>query len=101
ALPIWTQAQQLADLQAQLAVLEREVTKLDSVRSFAAETEREIAALERDLRDARTKLSQVTLERDNLEAEVRDARSDTDTGRRAANRPGDDLDVTARVDLAK
>jgi len=66
-----------------IADLERELQKADNVRSFAAETEREIAQLQRDLRDARSKLTQITLERDRYESELRDARdADSDTTNR-------------------
>jgi hypothetical protein len=69
----------VAALQQKIAALEREVENADNVRSFAAETEREIAALRRDVRDARAKLTQMTLERDRLALEVRDNRSDSET----------------------
>jgi len=71
------------------------------VRSFAAETEREIATLQRDLRDTRAKLTQITLERDTLEAEVRDGRGDTHTTSRRAPRPAFDPEVTAQADIAR
>ncbi len=64
------------DLQKRIQELEREVAKADNVRSFAAETEKEIAQLQRDLRDARSKLTQTTLERDRFESELRDSRND-------------------------
>ena len=70
---------QIAQQQQRIAALEREVATADNVRSFAAETEREIAQLQRDLRETRSKLTQMTLERDRLELEVRDSRSDSET----------------------
>jgi chromosome segregation ATPase len=90
-------------MQNQIAALEREVANADNVRSFAAETEREIASLQRDLRDARAKLAQLTLERDRLASELRDARGgdEADTNQRAAARAGFDPDVTARLDIKK
>jgi chromosome segregation ATPase len=88
-------------MQTRIADLEREVATADNVRSFAAETEREIAGMQRDLRDLRAKLAQVTLERDRLETEVRDSRGDTDTTNRRAPKAGADHDVTAPVDLKK
>jgi chromosome segregation ATPase len=104
-------ARQTAEMQAQIAELEREVANADNVRSFAAETEREIAALQRDLRDTRAKLAQMTLERDRLESEVRDARGDDITNQRAVAKPGFDpdatvkpgfdADATAQVNIAK
>jgi chaperonin cofactor prefoldin len=70
---------QLAAQQARIAQLQRENEAADNVRSFAAETEREIAQLQRELREARSKLTQMTLERDRLESELRDVREDSDT----------------------
>jgi len=95
------QARQLVELQGQIAALEREVANADNVRSFAAETEREIAALQRDLRDTRTKLTQMTLERDRLESEVRDARGDDITSQRAAVKASFDPEVTMQADVVK
>jgi chromosome segregation ATPase len=94
-------ARQVAEMQGQIVALEREVANADNVRSFAAETEREIATLQRDLRDTRAKLAQMTLERDRLASEVRDARGDDTTSQRAAVKPGFDPDVTAQVNIAK
>jgi chromosome segregation ATPase len=89
-------------MQNRIAALEREVASADNVRSFAAETEREIASLQRDLRDARAKLAQITLERDRLVSELRDARGeDADTNQRGAVKTGFDPDATAQLDLAK
>lgn len=82
----------LADAVKRIADLEREVEKADNVRSFAAETEREIAQFQRDLREARTKLTQVTLERDRFESELRDVReadADTTNRRMAIDERGD------------
>jgi chromosome segregation ATPase len=44
--------------------LEREVRSADHVRSFAAQTEREIAELQRQLHDARSALSELAVERE-------------------------------------
>ncbi|HEU4735388.1 MAG TPA: hypothetical protein VFT22_46170, partial [Kofleriaceae bacterium] len=97
-----TLARQIAEMQNKIVMLEREVENADNVRSFAAETEREIAQLQRELRDTRGKLTQMTLERDRLAAEVSDARGDTDTtSRRAPVKPGFDPDVTAQADVAR
>ena len=89
----------LADAESLLALsrdrvktLEAELSKADNVRSFAAETEREIAQLQRELREVRSKLTQVTLQRDNLAAQVRG--DDETTGRRP-------LDLDARGELAR
>lgn len=86
--------QSLAELRAQLVTarerifaLEREVERADSVRSFAAETERAIAQLRRDLREARLNLTQTMLERDRLVVELRDSRGDSEaTDLRALSR---------------
>ncbi|MBC7976076.1 MAG: hypothetical protein H7138_13975 [Myxococcales bacterium] len=95
-------ARQIAERTDQITTLEREVANADNVRSFAVETERVIAALQRDLREARAKLAQITLERDRLESEVRDARVDTDTtSRRAPGKPVFDPDITAEADIAR
>ncbi|MDQ3369409.1 MAG: hypothetical protein M3680_28620, partial [Myxococcota bacterium] len=98
---------QLFDAQKRIAELEREVATADNVRSFAAETEREIAQLQRDLRDARGKVTQLALERDRLAADLRVARGDSETTSRRA--PIDrqklerdyDPEVTAEADLSK
>ena len=66
-----------------MAALQKEVDAAENVRSFAAETEREIAQLQRELRDARSKATQLTLERDRLAGELKDVRGgDTDTTNR-------------------
>src|ERR1043166_3812055 len=92
-------------MQNQITALEREVANADNVRSFAAETEREIASLQRDVRDARAKLTQMTLERDRLASELRDARggddADTTSRRAVPAKPAFDPEVTAQVDIAK
>ena len=101
---------QLFEAQRRIAELEREVANADNVRSFAAETEREIAQLQRDLRDTKAKLTQLTLERDRLAADLRDVRGDSETTNRRA--PLDratakkierdyDAEVTAQADLSK
>ena len=77
----------VADLERKLVLLQKEVDAAENVRSFAAETEREIAQFQRDLRDALSKLAQVTLERDRLERALAEARG------------GHDLEVTAQADL--
>ncbi len=67
---------QLVDSQNRVGALEREVATADNVRSFAAETEREIAQLQREIREGRAKLTQMTLERDRLVSELQDLRGD-------------------------
>src|SRR5205807_1628549 len=59
-----TVAHQLAALQTHIVALEREVASADNVRSFAAETEREIASLQLERDD-------VALRRQLAEAEER------------------------------
>ncbi|MEP6866248.1 MAG: hypothetical protein ABJE66_36855, partial [Deltaproteobacteria bacterium] len=54
----------------------------ENVRQFAANTEREIAQLQRDLRDHKAKVTQITLERDRLESQLRDLRDDSETTHR-------------------
>ncbi len=73
---------QLAAAQQRIAELEREVDSADNVRQFAANTEREIAQLERELRETKAKAAQVLLERDSLEAQLRDLREDDETNAR-------------------
>ncbi|MDQ3301005.1 MAG: hypothetical protein M3619_30880, partial [Myxococcota bacterium] len=105
---------QLFDAQNRITELEDEVAKAENVRSFAAETEREIAQLQRDLREARAKLTQTTLERDRLAADLRNARDDSETTNRRAPfdrnaGPGPasgsskpyDPEITAQADLSK
>src|SRR5690606_11379901 len=77
---------------------ELEVEKADNVRSFAANTEREIAALERELRDTKAKLTQITLERDRFELAVRDMREDSETMNRSMSR---DPEATVQADLSR
>ncbi|MBA3460290.1 MAG: FHA domain-containing protein [Deltaproteobacteria bacterium] len=103
--------QKLAAAQTKLAALQKEVDAAENVRSFAAETEREIAQFQRDLKDARAKLTQMTLERDRLESELKDARQDEDTTNRSLptvrdkrpsqQMPAYDGEVTAQADLSK
>src|SRR5688572_9074571 len=105
--------QQLVEARNRIAALEREVATADNVRSFAAETEREIAQLQRERRDLQAKLTQMTLERDRLAIEVRDSLSEGDTtSRRAPIAPpatdnrrkpamGYDPEATAALDIAR
>jgi flagellar biosynthesis chaperone FliJ len=83
---------QLTEARAKLQALEKEVAAADNVRSFAAETEREIAQLQRDLREAKTKLAQAVNERDLLERQLE-----------AANEGGltnlSDGETTAQADM--
>lgn len=73
---------QLAAAQQRIGELQREVDAAENVRQFAANTEREIAQLERELRETKTKAAQVALERDNLESQLRDLREDDETNAR-------------------
>jgi len=73
---------QLAAAQARIGELKREVDAAENVRQFAANTEREIAQLERELRDQKSKVTQITLERDRLESQLRDLRDDSETTHR-------------------
>jgi hypothetical protein len=88
-------------MQGKIVALEREVATADNVRSFAAETEREIASLQRDLRDARAKLQQVTLDRDRLAAEIDGEQDAETTHQRRAVKTGFDPEATAQVNVAK
>ncbi len=89
---------QLARAQTRNALIKREVDAAENVRQFAANTEREIAQLERDLRETKAKLAQITLERDRMSAELRDIRDDSETTRqRAPIEP----EVTAQADLSR
>jgi chromosome segregation ATPase len=98
---------QLGEAQRKIVELEREVANADNVRSFAAETEREIAQLQRELRDTRAKLTQMTLERDRLESDLRGAREDSETTNRRAPelkksaKVEYDPEATAQADLSK
>jgi len=101
--------QKLSQAQAKLVLLQKEVDAAENVRSFAAETEREIAQFQRDLKDVRAKLTQMTLERDRLATELKDARHEEDTTNRnlpvvkdkKAREPQYDPEVTAQADLSK
>ena len=75
------------EARARIAELEQELSKADNVRSFAAETEREIAGLQRELREAKGHATRLTLERDRLESEIRDARGMTPRPRVAPRPP--------------
>ncbi|NVB84544.1 MAG: hypothetical protein HOV81_39580, partial [Kofleriaceae bacterium] len=86
-------------LQARIDELEAEVEKADNVRQFAANTEREIAGLERELRDMKAKVTQITLERDRFESQLRDLREDDETTNRRA--PSRDPEATAQADLSR
>lgn len=75
----------LADARARIAELTREVAAAENVRQFAATTEREIAQLERDLREQKLAVTTLTLERDRLVGQLGDLQSDSETkGRRAS-----------------
>jgi chromosome segregation ATPase len=87
----------LQEAMAQIAALQREVDAAENVRQFAANTEREIAQLERDLRETKAKLTQVTLERDNMESQLRDVRDDSETKTRRAPDP----ESTAQADMSR
>jgi chromosome segregation ATPase len=89
---------QLAAAQQRIAELKREVDAAENVRQFAAATEREIAQLERDLRDHKTKVTQLTLERDNLASQLHDLHEDSETKHRRA--PGNE-EPTAHADMAR
>jgi len=73
---------QLAAAQQRIAELKREVDAAENVRQFAANTEREIAQLERELREHKAKVTQLSLERDRLESQLRDLRDDSETTHR-------------------
>ena len=88
--------------------MQKEVDAAENVRSFAAETEREIAQFQRELKDVRAKLTQMTLERDRLASELAGARHEEDTTNRAMpvvkepkRPPQYDPEVTAQADLSK
>jgi chromosome segregation ATPase len=89
-----TADRRLADAQAKIASLQREVDAAENVRQFAANTEREIAQLERELREMKAKLAQITLERDRLESQLRDVREDDETRTR-------NPEVTAQADMTR
>jgi chromosome segregation ATPase len=89
--------EQVAAYEHKLSELQREVDAAENVRQFAASTEREIAQLQRDLRESKAKLAQLTLERDRFESQLRDVREDSETKNRFA--PPSDPDATAQVDL--
>ncbi|HEY1812622.1 MAG TPA: FHA domain-containing protein [Kofleriaceae bacterium] len=96
---------QLAAAQARIAELVREVDAAENVRQFAASTEREIAQLERELREQKAKLVQLTLERDNLASQLDDLHEDDETAHRrvpdrVAAGPGND-EPTTHADMAR
>jgi archaellum component FlaC len=74
----------LAAAQQRFTELKREVDAAENVRQFAANTEREIAGLERELRDQKAKVTQISVERDRLESQIRDLRDDSETMSRRA-----------------
>jgi chromosome segregation ATPase len=87
---------QLAGAAARIEELEREVAQAENVRQFAAATEREIAQLQRELRDARKQMEQMG--RDQL------MRGDSTDGETTGKRPPIvpyDPEVTAQADLDK
>jgi len=94
-----------ADLQAahaRIAQLESEVERADNVRQFAANTEREIAGLERELREMKAKVAQVTLERDRYESQPRNVRDDSETGiRQVGTAARADAESTEKADLSR
>jgi len=104
---------QLADAVQRIAGLEREVESAENVRSFAAETEREIAQFQREINTLRSKLTQMTLERDRLESDLRHARSDDSETtsrrlpttqppkRRSGQQQAYDPEATAHADLSR
>jgi predicted RNase H-like nuclease (RuvC/YqgF family) len=94
-------ARQVSEMQGRIVALEREVATADNVRSFAAETEREIAQLQRDLRDTRAKLTQVTLERDRLATDLAEDQDAVTTHLHAAGKGGFDPEATAQVNPSK
>jgi chromosome segregation ATPase len=98
----------LGEDQQQIAALKKEVDAAENVRSFAAATEREIAQFQRELRETKAKLAQITLERDNFESQLRDARDDSETRDRSLApmmemRGGSshDPEVTTQADLSR
>ena len=82
--------EELDEARDRITELEQELQKADNVRSFAAETEREIAGMQRELRELKSNLTRVTLERDRMESELRDSREDSETRDRAIT-PGPDI----------
>ena len=88
----------LAEAQAKIAQLQREVDAAENVRQFAANTEREIAQLERELREAKAKITTLTLERDRMESQLRDVHEDDETNMRSVG-PGPE--VTAHADMSR
>jgi chromosome segregation ATPase len=89
---------ELSDAKARIEELEVEIEKADNVRQFAANTEREIAGLEREIRDLKAKLTQVSLERDRYESQLRDVREDSETMNR---RIPHDPESSGQVDLSR
>lgn len=75
---------ELAQAQKRIAELNREVDAAENVRQFAATTEREIAQLQRDLREQKVAVTQLTLERDRMAAQLADMQSDSVTTDRRA-----------------
>lgn len=72
-------ARALAKAEARIAELVKEVDAAENVRKFSATTEREIAQLEREVRDQKIVVTQLTLERDRLVAQLGDLHSDSET----------------------
>ncbi len=90
-------AQALAKAQARVAELVKEVDAAENVRKFSATTEREIAQLERELRDQKAAVTQLTLERDRLAAQLGDLHSDSETTHHKATT----AEFAGQVDLSR
>jgi chromosome segregation ATPase len=101
--PVTGNDRRLQEAVAKIAALQREVDAAENVRQFAANTEREIAQLARDLREVKARLAQMTLERDRLAAELRDVHDDSETKNRhiATARRAPSLETTAGAEQAK
>ena len=78
-----------------ISELEQEVANAENVRQFAAATEREIAQLQRELREAKKQVEQLT-----KDLRARSEQGDETTGKRAPIVPFDP-EVTAQADLGK
>lgn len=90
-------ARALAQAEARIAELTKEVDAAENVRKFSATTEREIAQLERDLREQKLAVTQLTLERDRLAAQLGDLHSDSETTHHKAN----SVEFAGQVDLSR
>jgi chromosome segregation ATPase len=92
---------QLAAAQARIAELVREVDAAENVRQFAASTEREIAQLERELRENKAKVVQLTLERDKLASQLDDLHEDDETAHRRLPITTANDEPTTHADMAR